>query len=322
MNQPSAIFWNKDEKRLRALWRILFQFSIFIIVYITKTGYATNDPIYMLLSTLAVGIATVFSLWACSRWIDRRPFSSYGYHFSRRWIADFIFGLLLGAFLMSLIFGVETLSGWVRITGFWAVSRPDTPVPVGLVETVCLFLVVGFYEESLFRGYQLRNMAEGLQFLRLSPKTALLSAWVLSSFFFGALHGANPNASWISTLNLVLAGLFLGLGFILTGDLGLSIGLHIAWNFFQGNVFGLPVSGTTPIVSLISIDQKGASLVTGGAFGPEGGLIGLGAIFIGSLVILAWVRATRKKLCLARSLSIYTPRNGGDLPAVNRPDDQ
>jgi membrane protease YdiL (CAAX protease family) len=112
----------------------------------------------------------------------------------------------------------------------------------------------------------------------------------------------------MSTLNLVIAGLFLGLGFILTGDLAISIGLHITWNIFQGNVFGFPVSGTTPIVSFIGINQKGPDLVTGGAFGPEAGLIGLAALLLGSFFILVWVYATRKKISLAQSLAIYTPQ--------------
>ncbi len=83
-------------------------------------------------------------------------------------------------------------------------------------------------------------------------------AWFASSIALGVLHVFNPNASLISTLYLVLAGLFLGLGLVMTGSLAIPIGLHITWNFFQGNVFGFPVSGNDyPGATIFSIEQGG-----------------------------------------------------------------
>ena len=116
---------------------------------------------------------------------------------------------------------------------------------------------MGVYEELVFRGYQLRNMAEGLNQPGLSPRAAVLAAWVLSSLLFGVLHALNPNAGVMSTVNIVLAGLMLGAGYLLTGELAVPIGLHVAWNFFQGNVFGFPVSGLTPIGATFISTQQG-----------------------------------------------------------------
>jgi membrane protease YdiL (CAAX protease family) len=319
MKYITGFFWNSGEKRLRSLWRILFQsilllffaviFSIPILIidYFSKSGFHAEDSIVNLISSFGMAAGTILSLWICSRWVDWRPFSSYGFHLSRRWIADLAFGLFLGAFLMGFIFGVEYFAGWVTVTGFITRVDSNSPFLSGLFQTILLFLMVGFYEESFFRGYQLRNMAEGLKLGAISPTATLIIAWILSSSIFGFLHLGNPNASMISTINLVLAGLFLGLGFVLTGDLAISIGLHITWNFFQGNVFGFPVSGTTPIVSFIGIHQKGSELITGGAFGPEAGLVGLAAILLGSILILAWVYTTRKTIALDPSLAVYSP---------------
>ena len=108
---------------------------------------------------------------------------------------------------------------------------------------------------------------------RSNSKTAVLISYLLISVFFGFLHGNNPNATLVSSINVSLIGLFLGLAFILTGELAIPIGLHIAWNFTQGYVFGFPVSGSETHISLIGIHQTGPILWTGGAFGPEGGLI-------------------------------------------------
>lgn len=116
-----------------------------------------------------------------------------------------------------------------------------------------MFFSVGFYEELLSRGYHIKNLSEGLNFNKSNPKVAILIATLISSALFGILHVFNPNANWVSTLNLVLAGIFLATGYILTGELALSIGIHTAWNFFQGNIFGFPVSGRNAGATLQAI---------------------------------------------------------------------
>ncbi|MCA1740534.1 MAG: CPBP family intramembrane metalloprotease, partial [Actinobacteria bacterium] len=149
-----------------------------------------------------------------------------------------------------------------------------------------------------------QNMAEGLNFPSLGSKRAVLLAWVLSSAIFGLLHLANPNASLSSTVNITFAGLLLGAGYVLTGRLAIPIGLHIAWNFFQGNVFGFPVSGIGPIgATFISIEQGGPTLFTGGAFGPEAGLLDPAASLVGSLLIWLWVRARSGKADIQSSIA-------------------
>ena len=162
------------------------------------------------------------------------------------------------------------------------------------------------HEEFFSRGYQLKNLAEGFNGLwGLGPRGAVLVATFVSAIIFGLLHAGNPNATWVSTFNIFLAGLFLALGYVLTGELALPIGLHMGWNFFQGNVFGFPVSGTgANATTFIAIHQGGNPLVTGGAFGPEAGLIGIAAMLLGSLLIIGWVRmqygAARLQLRLAK----------------------
>jgi uncharacterized protein len=97
-----------------------------------------------------------------------------------------------------------------------------------------------------------------------------------------------------------------------TGELALSIGLHIAWNFFQGYVFGFAVSGARPGGSLIGIQQGGPVPWTGGPWGPEGGLLGLLVLLAGSLLILGWVRLTRGAARPADRLAVYRHPASGD----------
>jgi membrane protease YdiL (CAAX protease family) len=126
-----------------------------------------------------------------------------------------------------------------------------------------VFILVGWNEELLSRGYQMQNIASG---------TNLFWGVVLSSSVFALLHLGNPNATWVSTAGIFFAGVFLAYGYIRTKQLWLSIGLHIGWNFFEGVVFGFPVSGLD-IYALTRIEVSGPELWTGGAFGPEAGLI-------------------------------------------------
>jgi membrane protease YdiL (CAAX protease family) len=141
---------------------------------------------------------------------------------------------------------------------------------------------------------------------RVGPGRAIVASWLISSLLFGLLHVFNPNATWLTTLYLMLTGVFFGLGFVLTGRLGLPIGLHFAWNFVQGNVFGFPVSGNTfGGASVLNIEQGGPPLWTGGAFGPEAGLLGIGAIVLGCLLTLLWVGARYKRVAFYLPLAFY-----------------
>lgn len=145
----------------------------------------------------------------------------------------------------------------------------------GVLTYLLVFILVGWNEELLTRGYWLQNLEQGIN----RPVAVLLTSLV-----FAALHAANPNASWTSTLGLFAAGLFLAYGYTATNHLWLPIGLHIGWNFFEGVVFGFPVSGLN-IFRLIETKVNGPAWLTGAEFGPEAGLILLPALILGAFLI-------------------------------------
>lgn len=312
-------FWNKSQHRMRAFWRLLLQIvflAIFLILarflaYFVGTAlYSANWQSslifqigYGLVSIISQTLAMVGSVLLAGRLLDRRRIVDFGFHFKRGWWIDFCFGLALGAGLMTLIFVTEWALGWVSITGTFRVS--GMPFALGLLLALIQFLFVGVQEELLFHGYQMRNIAEGLHLPKVSARTAVLAAYLISSIIFGLFHLGNPNMTLVSLLNLMAAGLFLGLGYALTGELAIPIGLHIAWNFFQGNVFGFPVSGTYAGASMLSIRQAGPDLATGALFGPEAGLIGLVALALGSVLIILWVRMGRDKTSLHEALATF-----------------
>jgi membrane protease YdiL (CAAX protease family) len=345
-------FYNKAEHRVRALWRILIQVIVFFVgqillsvvigliaaVAVLLSGqygqevlstpgmfislYAQvvySSPVLWFITPLINLGSMLFSLWFVAKVLDHRPFKSFGFNFNRQWWKDMMFGLALGALLMMIIFAVELAFGWVTVTGYLQNLYNGIGFWVAMLQSLLFYICVGIYEEMLSRGYELRNLAEGLNFKRLGgARGGLLLAYAFSSIVFGMLHLVNANTTWISTLNLVIAGLLMGLGFILTGNLAIPIGLHITWNFFQGNVFGFPVSGTAKGVAFIGIQQGGPDLFTGGAFGPEAGLLGVAAMLIGAGLILWYIRSTRGKIELCDQLAVYVAPN---QPAVEPPEE-
>jgi len=327
-----SLFWSSEQHRPQAFWRIAITILLVIIcvlilvtpinlagfLLLNAGGPASESMLPALNSAKPVidalqGVASLagvsLAVWLGGRFIDRRKFASFGFNLSRRWWTYFAFGLGLGALLMALIFGVELAAGWIKAAPIFAERSPGS-FALEFVLATLFFVGVGIYEELLFRGYLIKNIAEGTRAVNPHPRRALIIAYLVSSALFGLAHMGNDNATWISTLNIALAGLMLGLPYLLTGELATSIGLHIAWNLFQGNVFGFPVSGgnfAPPTV--IAIQQGGPDILTGGAFGPEAGLIGLAAMLVGAVLTLGWVRWQAGHLSLSEALPEYVARS-------------
>lgn len=298
----ASIFWNASERRLRALWRILgvllctaILTFIFSVPFFATGGNARAPYI----EKVVLYVAAVVSVFLATRFLDRRRFSDTGIYIKRNWWIDLGFGLLLGALLMTFIFLLELAAGWITIGETFSTAEPSQSFLIALLLPILLQVIVGIAEELMFRGYLLLNLAEGFNLPRIGPRWALIIAWLLTSAVFGIAHLITPNATLVSSINITLIGIWLGLGYVLTGSLAIPIGIHIAWNFFQGHVFGFPISGGREFsTTIISIQQGGPVLWTGGAFGPEAGLLGLFAAVLGVLLVLAWIRTRYHKLSL------------------------
>lgn len=281
-------FISLDEFRLRAGWRllahsILMLFLLMLFGSITFIGlallglqpeniFAGVSPLVDILISLPTITATTF---VARRILDRRSFQSLGFETDSQTLKDLVLGFAIPGLLMGGIFLFELVMGWLEINEFvWAKLSLGEWLPnLGLWFVV--YIVVGFQEELLSRGYHLQNLVEGLN---------LPLGILLSSSTFALLHLANPSFSLLSFLGLLASGLFLAYAWVRTRQLWLSIGLHIGWNFFEGNVFGFPVSGTDTF-RLIKIETTGPVLITGGDFGPEAGLILLPALVVGTFLI-------------------------------------
>lgn len=300
----ARLFWDSERRRIPALWRLLLH-TVLCVLFAAGGVFGVSaltgaDPVdaptptlaaFAITAMVAIGGATALA----GRAFDRRRFADFGMGFDRAWWRDLAFGLALGAGLMALIFAIEWAAGWIEIRGTM-VSEDGNPAWLGLLSMGGVFLAVGVYEELLSRGYHLTNLREGFDGLFGLPRSAAtVIAILLSSSIFGLLHAGNPNATTISTVAIVLAGVFLALPYVLTGRLAASIGLHITWNYFQGCVFGFPVSGNHIPARALDVEQIGPVAMTGGAFGPESGWMGIGAIALGCAITWGYARRTASR---------------------------
>lgn len=303
----AAPFWNPQERRPRALWRLL-GFAL-LVGGLSKIAIAAglvsrghDGP--ALLTVILRLVLTMGALWLTAHLLERRPLSDSGLGLDRQWYRELGLGLALGALAMTGIFAVERALGWVRVAGFFRNAEPRLPFALAFLVPVVVFVCVGIYEEALFRGFLMRTLAEGFSSRWVPPRAALVLACLASSALFGMGHRNNPGATTVSTLNIAVAGIFLALPYLLTSRLALPIGLHVTWNLFQGNVYGFPVSGNTVLeTTVVAIDQRGPVLWTGGVFGPEAGLLGLVAMGLGSIVIFLWLRDAQGRAEIQEALA-------------------
>lgn len=291
----AQIFLSPSERRLRAGWRLVLQsllllvilsiISIGVVIVTLFLGLDLNAlPPLSLVNLLPTALSMTLAVWIARRLLDRRSLVSLGFSVGPRTLADLAVGFLIPGVMMGAIYLLEIGLGWVRFDGWAWQSVPAGQVVLGLLSGLLGFAVVGYQEELLSRGYHLQNVRDGM---------GLGWGLLVSSGIFALMHLGNPNVTWYTTLpGLLVAGYFLAYGWVRTRQLWLSIGLHVGWNFFEGTVFGFPVSGID-LVGLIRQTPTGPVAFTGGPFGPEAGLILVPAMAVG--VALVW-RYTRGRL--------------------------
>jgi len=277
------IFINPELNYLRSGWRI----GIFLLIA-TVCSIGVTTPVIALLKkipdislqipgTYLGYLAITAAAWLMLRFVDKRSFISIGLTLKANAGKELFQGIFLGSGMMSLIFVIEYSTGMVYI------EFRDVTLQQGLMaflNSVLLYIAVGYGEEFLFRGYVFQVFVEG---------TNKIIATLTIALIFAFAHSKNPNVSLFGLINVGLAGIWLSIAYFKTKALWLPIGLHISWNFFQGFVYSFPVSGTTS-----EKDQIGKAIVmgpewfTGGAFGPEGGALATIMLIVGTLVILKW----------------------------------
>lgn len=278
---------------------ILGEMIIFIVLYVISIfveamALVPGLLVYGLIHPISAGIeqynsllqnrsqwVTVYMLFAeiflivlytgYCKFIEKRPLSSMG--FTKRNMSSFYAkGIGWSAVLISGAYLICVLMGACHFEG----------VSVQLVPGYVIFYLIGYMiqglaEEVICRGYLL---------VSLSRRNSVWYSVILSSGVFMAMHMSNEHVTVLAYINLFLCGLLFGLLFVESGSIWKVAALHSGWNFLQGNIFGISVSGTAKSSSVFdSSFADGWSFMNGGDFGLEGGLAVTIVLAVGIYVV-------------------------------------
>jgi membrane protease YdiL (CAAX protease family) len=259
-----------SEPAAKPLWRRILDFPLVALVVAVALFVLANalafqmgknlpplGPDAILALRAAIGIAVVWTVYKVAiRHLGDSPRDDLKLADAPKGLG---IGLLFGFVLFSLVIGVAALADVYNIVGEGGTTQLIR-LAIGIA------ILPGFMEELLFRGILFRWLEE------------LGGSWIallLTSALFGLGHFYNPNATALSSFAIALeAGVLLGGAYMLTRNLWMAIGLHAAWNFTQGWIFDVPVSGIDQD-GMVEARLSGPELLSGGAFGLEASIIAM-----------------------------------------------
>lgn len=262
----------EEERRLGVVWRILLWIGLLLLFFIPgqyAISLLPRSPLgwvpYLVLS--GVGL---LAGWAVLTPVDGRPPGALGFPLSREAISDTLSGLGLGAGLIGLSALLLLITGAVQ---FVADEGGLLGYFGSLGWTLLFFWLAAAYEEIWFRGYGFQALVEWW-----GPWPAA----IVTSGLFSLLHGLNPNFGPAAFVNIFLAGVMLAMAYLRTRSLWFATAVHAGWNWSMASLFAFPVSGLTMIdTPMYDAVERGSDWWTGGAFGPEAGLVGTLVLILG-----------------------------------------
>lgn len=249
------------------LWKWCLFMFIGVVVLLVAYAFAQTPlfmawPLWESVVYLLVGACVIAGLYRYFERLYRKCNTQpVGRILSRKGIlSDTAEGLVIGFVYFVLVVALMMLIGVYSIKS-WQFNGTQ------LLIWFFGYLVVAVGEECVFRGIMFRLIDE---------RWGFWVAIIVSSLIFGLLHWTNENGTFFTGIAIAIeAGLLLGAAYKYSGSLWLPIGIHWAWNFTQGDVFGFAVSGSDGETSIITPQITGPEILTGGAFGAESSIISI-----------------------------------------------
>lgn len=301
-----TLFFN-SQGRLRTTWRLLafiaFTFALNIPLQTLLQQVLQEGLLRGYLSASIFLFSALISLYAQTRFLEKVPISKYGLSINTGWMGEFLVGCSIAAVQLVVFYAIMFLSGSMHIeSSFWLPPGSSYSFMSGFFSELFSQLVGSFGEELFFRSFLFFLFLEALRRFNMAPLHNALVSSIAISLLFGLAHYSNEGATVLTTLNLAIDGMMLAIPFLVTGRLGMSLGIHFFWNLLSGAVFGAGVSGNLSKVSLLRI-QLDDNLLTGGAFGPEGSVLIVLLDALAVVLIYLWWRTQNQKSLLCPAIT-------------------
>lgn len=216
-------------------------------------------PAWMFAAMLVSEIGLIAAVLLYCRFLEKRKLRTLGIT-GKGMVFSYAKGVALGLGTFGAVYGICVLTGSIRF-----IASPEERISTGMFLLFLVgYMIQGMAEELLCRGYL---------FVSLTRRNSMVVSVVVSSVFFAALHGMNAGLSIMALINLFLFGVMEALIFIRTENIWVAGAFHSIWNFVQGNIFGVQVSGLKVMPSVFGSEFVSEHrFINGGAFGIEGGL--------------------------------------------------
>jgi membrane protease YdiL (CAAX protease family) len=267
-------------RRLRELGLLLL-FVALCAVFIAAVEGLVGPSIMGSSAVLLLGAVLIG--WLLLTKVERRPFSELGLSWRETSPREWLIGLALPGGALVLVTLVLVLLGYVR---YYTDDGTLWGWVAGCVQILLVLAIPAAAEEALFRGYPFQKLVSAL-----GPVAATL----LASGGFALAHRHNPNVNTFALLNIFLAGVMLSVAYLRTRSLWFPIALHIGWNWIMAGPLDLPVSGLELFdAPLYEPRMRGTEWLSGGSFGPEGGVAGLIALLLVTAGVLALTRKSKQ----------------------------
>lgn len=258
--------------------------ALFLLNVFEFTGNVNGNITVALRKLMICGTQiTVFFAWV--KFAEKRPVNSLGFQGGRP-LKSYITGAIVGGFTITAIAAILLFAEMTTLQH----RQEEYGYLIANIGIIALsWIIQSASEEIAIRGWLIP---------RLGNQSTPLRAIGITAVIFGILHLFSAGVTVLSFINLILSGIFFAGYAILNGNIWGTCGLHFAWNFALGNIYGFPVSGFSANgETIFQAQQTGANLFTGGSFGPEGGLVTTIILLIAiAVLIVNWNKNVRISL--------------------------
>ncbi len=276
-----------DSGTLLSGWRVAFFLCLFVFLYLFLGAIAFFAfpslfrpgegpvPLMLLVNATVMFIAAFAAGWISARSLEKLTAASLGLELKLRSPLLLTLGIVAGGLTVSV---AAWLAWFLAGTEFIFSNFSSGQIIRSLAVSGVIFLIAATAEELVFRGYIFQTLIRADQ---------TIIAFIFTSILFAVVHQGNPGANIVGWANTFLAGIWFGVAYLKTKELWFVSGMHFAWNWLQGSLYGIEVSGLTQIAPhpILKEIETGPAWIGGGGYGLEGGIVTTIALIISTIAI-------------------------------------